>query len=248
MNRRTVAATVLVVLVLALGAAWYLLASPLTATAFSETTCGSESACVVRTDDGIAALPADDGSETTVGFVFYTGARVTPEAYAPVAERVADAGYPVWIPALTLNFAVLDTDAAASVIDGQPEIEDWIIAGHSLGGAMAARYAASDDAVDGLALLAAYPEEELDLSASRLAVVSVYGTEDGLASVNEVLDASPRLPSDTDFVAVDGGNHGQFGNYGDQRGDNRATISPDAQWDATADALITLAERVESGS
>ena len=55
-----------------------------------------------------------------VGLIVYPGARVVPEAYAPVAERIAAAGYPVYVPRLTANFAIFDQDAAAEVIAGSP--------------------------------------------------------------------------------------------------------------------------------
>ncbi len=46
--------------------------------------------------------------------------------------------------------------------------------------------------------------------------------------------------STTRFVLIQGGNHGQFGSYGDQPSDNPATISPTAQWEQTADATFQL--------
>lgn len=247
-RRRRVTLSIIGVLAVCLVAAWFVALAPLEAVNFTETPCGGQGPCVSRVDGGIVALPSDDEANPSVGFVFYTGARVVPEAYAPVAERVAAAGFAMWIPELTINFAVLDQDAAAEVIAGNPEIQRWIIVGHSLGGAMAARYAPTDDRVAGLALLAAYPEAGLDLSGSDLAVASIYGTEDGLATTVEVLEAGPRLPPNTDFVAIEGGNHAQFGNYGGQRGDRPATVSAETQWDATAAALIGLAGKVDPAS
>ncbi len=51
------------------------------------------------------------------------------------------------------------------------------------------------------------------------------GTRDGLTSVDEIDESRSRLPSPTDFVAIDGGNHAQFGGYGD----NPATVSADGR-------------------
>ena len=36
----------------------------------------------------------------------------------------------------------------------------------------------------------------------------------------EVLGAAPLLPPGTRFIPIEGGNHAQFGWYGDQNGDN----------------------------
>ena len=75
------------------------------------------------------------------------------------------------------NLAVLDSNAADGIAEQYPDIETWFIGGHSLGGAMAASYAAGhSDELDGLILLAAYSTE--DLSGSDLAVLSIYGSED----------------------------------------------------------------------
>lgn len=107
-----------------------------------------------------------------------------------------------------------------------PEVEHWVLAGHSLGGAMAGRYAVENqEDLAGLAFWAAYPSAADDLSASDLVVYSIYGTLDGLATVAEVEASRPLLPPDTQWVAIEGGNHAQFGWYGPQAGDTPATIS-----------------------
>ncbi|ECL0183892.1 TPA: alpha/beta hydrolase, partial [Listeria monocytogenes] len=40
-------------------------------------------------------------------------------------------------------------------------------------------------------------------------------------------------------VSIKGGNHAQFGSYGEQHGDGKATISGPEQTDQVANALIT---------
>lgn len=58
---------------------------------------------------------------------------------------------------------------------------------------------------------------------------SIFGTLDGLTTVNDIEESRVRLPADAAFVAVEGGNHAYFGWYGDQRGDNPATIPREQQ-------------------
>ncbi len=212
-------------------AAWFLLLSPLRAVDFVDVACPD--ACATL-DDGDLMVPG--GAAT--GLIVYTGARVVPEAYAPVVERIAAAGYPVFVPRLTLNFAIFDADAADAVIAENPDIDRWVIAGHSLGGVMAARYAAANPEIEGLVLWGSYPEESLDLAGTDLIVSSIYASEDGLSTPAEVLAAEDNLPLDVAFVEIEGGNHAQFGNYGPQRGDGTPTIAPEAQWDEVADATI----------
>jgi len=99
-------------------------------------------------------------------------------ALAPLA---AEADVTVVIPRLPLNLAVVDYGAAqtplwehraSAVIDGHPSIDRWYVGGHSLGGAMACRYARdAPDAVEGVLLYGAYCDR--DISGSGLAALSV---------------------------------------------------------------------------
>jgi dienelactone hydrolase len=196
---------------------------------------------VTTSDDWLVFAPT--GSQPTTGLIIYPGGRVDYRAYAPVARQIASQGYLVVIDKMPLNLAVLDAAAAQDVIAAYPEIERWVVGGHSLGGAMAANFARNNpEAVDGLLLWAAYPASGDDLSASDIQVASIYGTRDGLAD-NEAIDASrPLLPSDTQWTAIQGGNHAQFGWYGEQAGDNPATISPEQQLAQIVAASVAFLE------
>lgn len=182
-----------------------------------------------------------DGSSPTVGLILYPGGRVDYRAYAPLAQAIADHGYLVIIVRMPLNFAILDADAAADVITAQPKIQHWAVGGHSLGGAMAANFVYTHpDAVDGLVLWAAYPASNNDLSRSGVRVVSISGTLDGLTTPEKIAASLPLLPPDTIFVAIEGGNHAQFGWYGDQSGDNPAAISRQQQQEQIIQATVNL--------
>jgi pimeloyl-ACP methyl ester carboxylesterase len=110
---------------------------------------------------------------------------------------------------------------------------------------MAARFAyRRPDAVHGLALWASYPARSDDLSDQKLAVASIYGTQDGLASEDEIAASRALLPPDTRWVAIQGGNHAQFGWYGPQRGDKAPTISRDSQQDFIVETMLDLLNHV----
>ncbi len=161
-------------------------------------------------EDWIVFSPTGDAPAT--GYIIYPGGFVDPVAYVPVARDIAANGYFVVIDPMPLNLAVLGINGADDIIAAHPEIMTWAIGGHSLGGAMAAEYtAANPDEIDGLALWAAYPAANTDLSAYDLAAVSIYGDVDGVASIADILDGASRLPPDTVFVSIPGGNHTQFG-------------------------------------
>ena len=54
-----------------------------------------------------------------------------------------------------------------------------------------------------------------------------------------------KLPPHTKWVTIDGGNHSQFGYYGFQLGDRSATISREAQQEATRQALSDTLKRAD---
>jgi len=197
-----------------------------------------------RTEQGWYVFEPD--AEPSTGFIFYPGGLVDPAAYAPLMRLLSDGGLLSVIVPMPLDLAVFGISRADDVIEAYPDVDRWMVGGHSLGGAMAAQYVGGHpDAVDGLAFLAAYPSESTDISAAPVAVVSVYGTEDGVAG--DVFEASlVRLPDGTDLEVIEGGNHAQFGHYGPQKGDGIATISREVQQQRTTNAILDLAGRIQS--
>ena len=195
----------------------------------------------VETDTWLQFVPIS--GEARAGLIFYPGGRVDPRSYAPMAHALAAEGYLAVITFMPLNLAVFGINQADGVIAAHPEIAHWAVGGHSLGGSMAARYVqGAPSKVDGLLLLASYPD--VDLSQLALDVVVVYGTRDGLATVEKVEGARSLLPASTEWIEIEGGNHAQFSWYGDQVGDNTAEISHEQQQAQVIDAGISLLKRV----
>ena len=181
--------------------------------------------------------------QPSIGFIIYPGGRVDYRAYAPAAHQIAAQGYLVVIVRMPLNLAIFGSDAADSVIAAYPAVQHWIIGGHSLGGAMAANFAKTHPgAVQGLALWAAYPASSDDLSRSGLRVVSISGSLDGLATSEKIEASRQLLPADTIWAPIAGGNHAQFGWYGNQAGDNPASISRSDQQSQIVAATLALLE------
>ena len=204
----------------------------------------SDSLVQVKQDGWISFEPVNRNADT--GLIIYPGGRVDPRSYAPTARAIAEQGYQVVIATMPLNLAVFNPGRAADIIAEYPGISTWALAGHSLGGAMAANYIASNaQAVDALALWASYPAESDSLVETNLLALSLYATLDGLTSLYEIEDSQRLLPEDTQFTAIDGGNHGQFGWYGEQPGDNPATISREQQQLETITAMVTLLEQIQ---
>lgn len=201
---------------------------------------------LVRVTQGevIAFAPVEDAK--SCGIIFYPGGRVDPRAYAPPMRAIAEKGYQAVIVPMPLNLAILGIDRAAEVIAEHPEMTTWALAGHSLGGSAAAFFVHDNpDVAAGLALWAAYTTEGRSIADhAGLAVTSISASLDGLATPEKVDAARMWVPPTTRFVEIDGGNHAHFGWYGEQRGDNAATITREEQQAETVAATVEMMDAI----
>lgn len=198
---------------------------------------------IVETPTEIVMTPRD-GSST--GLLFQPGALVDPRAYAAVLRPVAEAGHPVVIVKQPLGIAFLAAGAIDGAARANPEVEGWVVGGHSLGGtvaAMTAAGAAADDAVAGLLLFASYPAG--DISSATIAVESISGTRDGLSTPAKIDASRADLPEDTLFTVIDGASYAQFGDYGAQVGDGTPTISHDDARRQISDASVAFLDSLD---
>ena len=188
--------------------------------------------------DGRIAFVSDD---PVAGMVFYPGARVQPEAYAPLLTQLAREGVTCVLVKPPLDFALLDIDAADGVREQFPEIGTWLLGGHSLGGVAACEYLAQHGSdFEGVVLLASYPNSDLtDYEGFSLQLV---GSEDGVVNRASYDGARPSLPDDAHELVIEGGNHAQFGSYGFQKGDGAATITAEEQVRETVQAVLSYME------
>lgn len=149
----------------------------------------------VKEEERYVFEPGDE--EATTGFIIYPGARVDPRSYASFARDIAREGFLVIIEPVALNLAFFSQDAAADAIDAHPEVLHWAVGGHSLGGAMASNFA-SEETVDGVVHWAAYPDD--DISGRDIPALSIYGSNDGLSTVEEIEGTSDKMPSNTTYT------------------------------------------------
>jgi len=184
------------------------------------------------------------GSNTAqMGIIFYPGGRCDSRAYAPIMRPLAASGNLVVIPNMPLRLAVLDANRAGKIMAEYPDIERWIIGGHSMGGAMAAAWAYKHpESVNGLFFVASYPSSMHALPNSPLPMAMLYGTQDTITRKSEFEASYERLPSHTEFVAIEGGDHYQFGSFGNV--DVTATISREEQQKQTVAALQSFVNSV----
>ncbi len=135
---------------------------------------------------------------------------------------------------MPFNLAVLDINAADGITELFPDIESWYIGGHSLGGSMAASYAANNGEIfDGVILLGSYSTE--DLNATK--VLSLCCSEDGVMNRDKYAKYRSNLAKNVVEQVIDGGCHAGFGMYGPQKGDGTPTITTAEQIQITADLI-----------
>jgi pimeloyl-ACP methyl ester carboxylesterase len=206
----------------------------------------SDDSVVVTRDDWVVFRPRDGDPDT--GMIFYPGGKAEPSAYAPLLRDLAARGFLVVLTPMPLNIALFAPERATRVMHRHSEIRRWAIAGHSLGGVVAAEYADRfRHQVAGLILWASYPADFTDLSDSQLPVLSVYGTADEQATPSEVELAAHLLPATARFVPIEGGDHWTFGHFA--AGRSSASLSREEQQsialEATAAFLAALPSSAE---
>ena len=181
-----------------------------------------------------------DGPGDYAAMIFYPGAKVEYTAYLPLLTDLAEQGIDCFLIKMPCNLAFFGQNKAKKIMDSY-EYDHWYLSGHSLGGAMAASYASGHlESLNGLVLLAAYPTKSL--KSDSFSVLSLYGSKDGVLNMEKVEEGNSFMPADYAEVCIEGGNHAQFGNYGEQKGDHAAEIRREEQQAQTVEAILKMME------
>ncbi|XRB16807.1 hydrolase [Pseudoscourfieldia marina] len=203
---------------------------------------------------------ANTTTSDIMGIVLYNGAFVDPRSYSVLASKLASRGVNVIVPVFPNDLA---TDCNGMTLEAVtnaffPNVTAWMVAGHSYG-AVGAGYAAAATLLCGtsprvvaLGVIGSYIKDLLQCPETipvpkfegddHLHAAVITGNRDLSMNLTNFVDNLNRLPVHTTFTSIIGGNHQQFGSY-DPSGrsrdiDGNATISRDAQLNATADALV----------
>lgn len=185
--------------------------------------------------------------EIQAGLIYYPGGRIDPRGYSNMMRTIAEEGYLVVVPSMPINMAIFNTNAAEGIISYYPDVENWAIAGHSVGGTAAAMYTAKNpEKIDGLAIWASYPANSSDLSELDLPVYLIYGELDEGVDRLSIEEKKGLLPPDTVYLEIPGGDHHQFGTYLTEPEDDRSTTPRAVQQDiiiqGTLDLLKTISK------
>ena len=159
----------------------------------------SDSRVTVTAADGLRRFVPAEADPAQASVVFLPGALVDPVAYAPLLHAVAAEGHPAYLFDLPWRGAKI-----AALVARRPLT-----------------------AMTGLILIGSTHPRDFSLADTRLAVTKIYGIADGVASAADVRGNAVLLPASTRWIAIESGNHHQFGYYGFQPGDHFAAITRD---------------------
>ena len=185
------------------------------------------------------------------GLVWVTGCLVPAEAYAPLARAVARGGAPAIVYQLPWRCTPLPAQPAQVLADLRALMQApgsrWVLGGHSKGAVyVSALAAAPPPTLGGIVVAGTTHPRDVDLSASRLIVAKVVATRDGIAPLTTSNANRGLLPPGVLWRTADGGNHSQFGWYGTQLGDGRATIDRAQQQAILLDTVLDVLRRVDA--
>lgn len=205
---------------------------------------------VANTDTAIHFTPRQGATGT--GLLFFSGALVDPEAYVPLARRIAERGHVVVIVKIPyrggFNLADLGEvmGRGREIMAGHGTVQRWAAGGHSKGGFWAAHFAhRHPENIGALILIGTAHPRDLDLSQSSFAVTKIVASRDGLATPARVQGSAGNLPPQTTWVRIEGGNHSQFGHYGFQPGDRPAKITREEQQGRVLEAVLSALQRLQ---
>ncbi|HET9372285.1 MAG TPA: alpha/beta hydrolase [Vicinamibacterales bacterium] len=183
--------------------------------------------------------------------VFVPGGLVDPRAYLPIVRRLADEGTAAALVEMPFRAALSESQREQlwqRIRDAHRRLgaaAPMVLAGHSRGAAMAARFAAEHPAeLAGLVLVGTTHPRDQDLSGAPYLVLKVAGTQDCVAPLDDARANAAKLPPATEWVVIDGANHAQFGYYGSQINDCRAHVSRETQQRQLLDGMSAFVARV----
>ncbi len=178
--------------------------------------------------------------------IFYPGGLVDPHAYiTSLKDLVLVDNRMVVILKFSANLAIWNSHKAKAIINEITTVKKWVIGGHCLGGSTACITVFNNPGdFEGLFLLAAYSVN--DLADAEFPVISITASEDNILDKQKFNENRFNLPEGVNintpeelpigstsgktlYYEIEGGNHGQFGNYGTQKGDGIADLDPDVQ-------------------
>lgn len=207
----------------------------------------SDQSVSVESGDWLVMQPA--AAKPSVGVIVYPGAYCDIRGYAPVLRRIAAAGYLVVTVSMPFDFAIFAPSRATKVREAYPEIKNWVLVGHSMGGSIAGWYAyRHQDELDGLIFWDAYPPPDSSLAESKLPVLHLHRAKlDGKPPAKHA-EMRDLFPASSKWVPIPGGLHMYFGSFngGVYEEQWEAEISREGQHDIVVATMLEWIQDIRS--
>lgn len=177
------------------------------------------------------------GHNNKKAFIFYPGALVDEQAYAEILYKLAENGMDSFVVKMPLRLAIYGFNNGNEVLkDYKNQYKEFYIGGHSMGGVASSFFAILHKKdIKGVALLGSFSILPIP---KEMKVLSITATNDKVIKWDTYNKSLKNLPKDYIHVSIEGGNHGQFGDYGEQRNDGVATISNEKQHQIIIKAIL----------
>lgn len=184
-----------------------------------------------------------DGYGENDAIIFYPGAKVETESYATLMYKIAKEGIDCFLINMPFRIAFFGSNKASDIIK-EYKYDNYIMMGHSLGGVVATSYLNKhEDKVNTIIYLASYPNEKLNENTKML---SIYGSEDKVLSKKAYENSKDNWSSIAVEFKIEGGNHANFANYGNQKGDGTSTIDRETQQNLTVSKIVEFIRKEEA--
>ncbi|GGF19882.1 alpha/beta fold hydrolase [Flavobacterium limi] len=171
--------------------------------------------------------------------VFYPGAMVETEAYVPLCRKLAENNIKVYLIKMPWRLASKGYNKPKDLNLYKDDSKKYILSGHSQGGKMAAQFVYENPKlIDKLILIGTSHPRDISLADAEIPILKIYGSKDGVADEGSIMKNKSKLPETAKFIKIEGANHCQFGYYGFQLGDDKATISREQQQKETLNAMV----------
>ena len=172
-------------------------------------------------------------------FIFYPGAMVETEAYVPLCRKIADNNIQVYLIKMPWRLASKGYNKPKELHLFNDATKNYILAGHSQGGKMAAQFVYENPKlIDKLILIGTTHPRDISLAEFEIPILKIYGSKDDVADEKSIFENKSKLPKSTKFIRIEGANHAQFGYYGFQLGDEKADISREQQQNETLENIL----------
>jgi dienelactone hydrolase len=200
---------------------------------------GEVEVALLEDDSWLVMIPSR--TAPTTGLILYPEGHRDIRSYALISREIARQGFQVVFLSRRLETEYSEAEELQRIeaaISAYPQVEHWVVGGHTWGGQVGVDYAANHpDRVAGVVLWAGRMDGTTSLAHSNLPVLMIYGTLDD-ENVNLVANNKPFLPEHTVWVTIEGGNRAQFANFGPMPADAVATISSESQQAQAAAATV----------